>query len=147
MNQAVKKSQEPPVGMSPIRIVVADDHPVVTRLRDRETRAVAIDVMKPNQELFRDALKHTHRVNIGGQSCAIPSLEMALAMKFAPMISLNRQDEDKLQDAHDFIRIVKSNPDIDMEKLAALGELVYPGGGTELVEKVGQVRRGEKLNL
>ena len=66
--------------MDRISVLVADDHPVVTRLRDRETRAVAIDVMKPNQELFRDALKHTHRVEIGGQSCAIPSLEMALAL-------------------------------------------------------------------
>lgn len=29
MIQAVKKSGEPAVGMAPIRIVVADDHPVV----------------------------------------------------------------------------------------------------------------------
>src|SRR5260370_34622249 len=29
MNQAVKKSNELPVGLAPIRIVVADDHPVV----------------------------------------------------------------------------------------------------------------------
>jgi hypothetical protein len=72
---------------------------------------------------------------------------MALAMKFAPMISLNRADEKKLIDASDFIVIVKSNPEIDLEKLAQLGDLVYPGGGAEIIEKVRQVRAGEKLHL
>src|SRR5262249_10880901 len=124
-----------------------DEHPVVTRLRDRESHEVRIDVMKPNQELYRHVFKHTHTVTSHGRIYKIPSLEMALAMKFAPMISLNRADIDKYQDAHDFGRMVVSNPTIDLQKLAELGDLVYPGGGKELVEKVGQVRRGEKLNL
>jgi hypothetical protein len=72
---------------------------------------------------------------------------MALAMKFAPMISLTREDKKKHQDAHDFIQMVEVNPDIDLEQLAGLGELVYPGGGKELVEKVRQVRAGESLKL
>ncbi len=125
----------------------ADDHDVVTQLRDRETQKVAVDVMKQNQQLYRVALKHTHTVTSAGQTYKIPSLEMALAMKFAPMISLHRADIDKYQDAHDFGRMVLSNPDIDLEKLALLGELVYSGGGQEIVEKVRQVRAGEKLNL
>src|SRR5262245_58137974 len=49
----------------------ADDHPVVTRLRDRETHEVAIDLMKPNQELFREALKHTHTVASGNTTFQI----------------------------------------------------------------------------
>jgi hypothetical protein len=125
----------------------ADDLPVVTRLRDRETHEVAVDVMKPNQQLFREVFKHTHTVTSHGQTYRIPSLEMAVAMKFAPMVSLHRQDEDKFQDAHDFIRMVKANAEIDLEKLAELGDLVYPGGGKEILEKVGQVRRGETLKL
>jgi len=125
----------------------AEDHEVVTRLRDRETRDVAIDVMKPNQQLFREVFKHTHTIVAEGQSYRIPSLEMALAMKFAPMISLHRKDADKLLDAHDFMYMIDANPDIDLEKLAQLGELVYPGGGQEIVEKVRQVRAGEKLKL
>jgi hypothetical protein len=125
----------------------ADDHEVVTRLRDRETKEVAIDVMKPNQQLYRAAFKHTHTVTSEGHTYRIPSLEMALTMKFAPMISLHRADIDKYQDAHDFGRIVVSNPDIDLEKLADLGELVYPGGGQEIVEMVRRVRAGEKLLL
>ena len=125
----------------------ADEHHVVTRLRDKVTHDVAIDVMRPSQQLFREAFKHTHTVNVPGQSYRIPSLEMALAMKFAPMISLHRQDEDKHLDAHDFIAMVKANPKIDLERLAELGELVYPGGGKEIVDKVDQVRRGEALKL
>ena len=124
-----------------------EELPVVTRLRDRQTQEVAIDVMKPNQELFREAFKHTHTVQAKGQTYRIPSLEMALAMKFAPMISLNRKNKDKLLDAHDFMYMVDANPDIDLERLAELGELVYPGGGKEIVDKVDQVRRGEALKL
>ena len=124
-----------------------EDHEVVTRLRDNETNKVAIDVMKTNQPLFREALKHGHLVKAGTLSYFIPGLELALAMKFAPMISLTRADEDKFQDAHDFMRMIRCNPDIDLEKLAAFGELVYPGGGKEIVEKVRQVRAGEKLQL
>src|SRR5262249_37849754 len=125
----------------------ADDHEVVTRLRDRETKEVAIDVMKSNQALMREALKQTHEVHSGGQSYLIPSLEMALTLKFAAMISPNRADESKHFDAGDFIAILKANPTIDLDQLRAFGELVYPGGGQELVDKVGQVRRGEMLLL
>jgi hypothetical protein len=124
-----------------------DDHEVVTRLRDRETRDVAVDIMKPNQALYRETFKQAVSIRSGQQDYRIPSLEMALAMKFAPMISLTRDDAKKYMDAHDFILMVRVNPDIDLEKLSQLGDLVYPGGGQEIVEKVRQVRAGEKLIL
>lgn len=125
----------------------AEDHEVVTRLRDPETGTIVIDVMKPNQPLYRDALKHTHTVESGGQRYQIPSLELALTTKFAAMISLTRADRDKFQDVRDFMYIVDMNPTIDLEKLHALGQLVYNGGGDEIVEKVRQVQAGEKLVL
>jgi hypothetical protein len=124
-----------------------EDTPVVVRLRDRETHNVHIDVMKPNQQLFREVFKHTSTVTSKGQTYRIPTLEMALTMKFAPMVSLHRRDAEKFQDAHDFIHMVESNPKIDLKKLAELGDLVYPEGGKELLEKVRQVRAGEKLIL
>jgi hypothetical protein len=124
-----------------------EDHDVVTRLRDPETGSVVIDVMKANQPLYRDALKYTHTVQSTGQTYAIPSLELALAMKFSAMISLTRSDDKKHFDAGDFIRIVKENAVIDLEKLHTLGQLVYNGGGDEIVEKVRQVRAGEKMTL
>jgi hypothetical protein len=125
----------------------ADDHEVVTRLRRKETREVTVDLMKPNQPLYRDAFKHTISISTGGQEYRIPSLELALVMKFGAMISLTRADAKKHMDAHDFIQMVHVNPAIDPNKLALLGDLVYSGGGQEIVEKVRQVRAGEKLNL
>jgi hypothetical protein len=125
----------------------ADDQEVVTRLGEKETKRVRIGVMKTNQPLYTATFKNIKRITIGNETCKIPSLEMALAMKFAAMISLNRADYKKYMDAGDFIRVLNVNPDIDLAKLAELGDLVYPGGGKEIVEKVHQVRAGQKLVL
>ena len=67
--------------------------------------------------------------------------------KSALLLSPLRQDENKHQDAHDFITMVKANETIDADSLAQLGELVYGGGGAGLVEMVRKVRAGEKLVL
>ena len=124
-----------------------EDHPVVVRLRDPETKEVVIDVIKPHESLFQNAFKHSHAVESGGETFLIPSLELALAMKLASMISPNRMEEKKFQDAHDFILMVKTNPSIDLDTLAELGQLIYNGGGAEIIEKVRQVRAGERLQL
>ncbi|MSQ94674.1 MAG: hypothetical protein EXR98_08965 [Gemmataceae bacterium] len=63
------------------------------------------------------------------------------------MISLARVDKKKLIDAHDFMDIVERNPDLDEELLGILGDLVYHGGGKEIIELVRKVRTGEKLQL
>ena len=144
MNQHVKKATRTLLKAFPQ--LEAEDEEVVVRLRDRESKEVLIDLLK-QRELYREAFKHTHTVQAKGQTYRIPSLEMALAMKFAPMISLNRKNKDKLLDAHDFMYMVDANPNIDLERLAELGELVYPGGGKEIVDKVDQVRRGAALKL
>jgi hypothetical protein len=125
----------------------ADDQEVVCRLRDRESNSVRIDVMKGTQPIFKAALKHVQPARVGRSNYLIPSLEMALAMKFAPMVSLIRKDADKYQDAADFIRIVNKNASINLDKLSTLGDLVYPEGGKELLEMVRRVRAGERLDL
>lgn len=118
----------------------------VVRLSDRTSGAVVIDLIK-QQELFRQAFRHTQTVTAGGQTYKIPSLEMALAMKFAAMISPNRGDAEKYQDAHDFIRIAQRHPEADPAILASLGECVYAGGGPGLLEMLRKARSGEKLDL
>jgi hypothetical protein len=123
------------------------DLPVVTRLRDPETKMPIIDVIKPNQPLFRVALKYTQEVDSHGQLYRVPTIEMALALKFAPMVSPFREDAKKHLDAHDFITMVKLHQDVDLKVLAELGDLVYPEGGKELLEKVRQALAGEKMNL
>jgi Nucleotidyl transferase AbiEii toxin, Type IV TA system len=125
----------------------AVDLPVVVRLRDRESHEVAIDVMKPSQQPYREVFRHTHPVSASGQTYRVPSLEMAIVMKFAAMTSLYRAEEDKHQDAHDFIRIVKQNAKFDQEKLAELGSLLYADGGKDVLELVRKAQAGEKLDL
>ena len=124
-----------------------DDGEVVVRLRDRQSQEVAIDVLKPVQKPYREIFKHTAKIAVKGQHYRVPSLEMALTCKFAPMISLGRADPRKYQDAHDFMIMVRQNPEIDLEKLESLGELIYTGGGKEIVKLVQQVRAGEQLVL
>jgi hypothetical protein len=127
------------------RQLEAVELPVVVRLRDRETQDVVIDVMKPIQPPYRDVFKHTRLIESEGQAYRIPTLEMAIVMKFAAMSSLYRADEDKFRDAHDFIRIVKNNPDFDKQKVADLGALIYPDGGKDALELARKVLAGEKL--
>jgi hypothetical protein len=126
--------------------LLARDVGVVVRLVDRISGQAAIDLIK-QRELFRQAFRHTHTVSAGGQTYRIPSLEMALTMKFAAMISPNRGDAEKHLDAHDFILIAQLHPEADPAVLSQLGELVYEGGGAELLEMVRKARAGEKLSL
>jgi hypothetical protein len=127
--------------------LAAEDHEVVTRLRDPESGKVVIDVMKAVQPHLRVASKHTVTIQLSRTPIPIPTLEMALVLKFAPMISLVHEDGKKLRDAADFVLMVQHNKEIDLETLQELGNLVYPGGGKEIVEKVRQVRAGERLQL
>jgi len=125
----------------------AEDVEVVVRLRDRSSGKVRVDVMKPTQQPYREIFKHVTKVAAEGQEYRVPTLEMALTCKFAPMISLARADAKKYQDAHDFIVMVQQNSDVDLNKLEQLGELIYSGGGKEILELVRRVRAGEKLSL
>lgn len=123
------------------------DTPVVARFRDPARKLVVLDVMKPNQSLHRVALRHTHRVETAERTYFVPSLEYALAMKFAAMISPRRERRKKMRDATDFLTMVQVNPKIDLVKLAKLGLRVYPEGGKEILDLVRRCRDGEALSL
>jgi len=127
--------------------LVFEDTRIVGRFADPQTKMVLIDVMKPNQPLFKVAMRYTYRVESRKRSYFLPSLEFMLAMKFAAMVSPRRRIEKKYFDVGDFASIVAANPEIDLAKTALLGERVYAGGGAEIVEMIRQVRAGEKLTL
>ncbi len=141
VNKAVKALLEAFTHLEPV------DLPVVVRLRDRESQNVAVDIMKPLQQPYREVFHYTRTVTTGGQEYRVPQLEMALVMKFSAMTSLYRADADKFQDAHDFILMVQKNPEFDRAKLAGLANLIYPEGGRDVVEMVRKVLAGEKLAL
>ncbi|HKB40676.1 MAG TPA: hypothetical protein VKD72_29895 [Gemmataceae bacterium] len=144
MNQHVKKATRALLKAFPQ--LDAEDEEVVVRLRDHASGEVLIDLIK-QRELYREVFKHTQTVTEAGQQYRIPSLELALAMKYAAMISPNRPIEKVHQDAHDFIVMVKGNPEHDRDTLEALGEAVYSGGGEELLEMIRKAAAGERLDL
>lgn len=125
----------------------AVDLPVVVRLRKKDSDFVAIDVMKPNTQPVMEVLKNCVEVSDEGQKYHIPTLEMALVMKFAAMARPNRQEEDKHRDAGDFIRMVKSNADIDRQQVASLASLIYPEGGKDVLKMVNKALAGKPLEL
>jgi len=125
----------------------ADDQEVVIRLQDKESTSVLIDLIKPTQPHLRVIFKNAEKVELDRQMYRVPTCEMALVLKFAPMISLTRIDKKKFQDAHDFIDMVQKNSELDEIALKSLGDLVYNGGGKEILELVRKVRAGDKLEL
>ncbi|MGD0090365.1 MAG: hypothetical protein ABSE73_10645 [Planctomycetota bacterium] len=121
------------------------DTPVVVRFFEQD-KAV-LDIMKPHHALFVEALKSATERQLWNLKVRVPVLEMALTLKFFSMTSPGRKEEDKHQDAHDFIHLVKSNTNADLSKLRVWGELAYSGGGMDLVKMVEDVRAGRKLEI
>ncbi len=113
------------------------DNPVVTQFIDPEKKLSVIDLIKPHNRLFKAALKNTYPV---GDTYRIPELEMAIALKFAAMISSNRTFKRRNQDKTDLIDMVASNREIlELPKLRKFGELVKPGGGQQIVDVVNDI--------
>jgi hypothetical protein len=123
--------------------LIPEEHPVVTRFRDPADNQVAIDVMKPSHEIHKAALKHTVRVQGTHQ---VPILEMLLACKFAAMVSPNRPRDRAAQDAADFGLVVRHNKeDINRDRLARFGEIVYEGGGSGVLKLLDDFLAGRPI--
>jgi len=119
----------------------------VTVLRDRETQDGNINLIRPKQPVFRVASEHTHRVDADGYSYKIPTLEMAIVMKWVSMRAPDREYPDRYQDAHDFLRMIAANDYIDLKKLEEVGHLDYLSCGQQVVQDVWRIQAGEKLNV
>lgn len=122
-----------------------NDTAVVTRITDPKTDQVVLDLMKPKENIHREVFKHTIAV---GQTHRIPDLEMALATKFAAKVSPNRVHIRKMQDVTDFGTIAVHHQNrIDRLKLERFGELVYPGGGKEIIVILNNMIEGKPIRL
>ncbi len=78
-----------------------------------------------------------------GLKYRIPSLECALANKYGAMLTPNRHQKKRAQDALDFAWMVEHSMEegqkpIDMKRLATLGEMVWPGGGGRELVRLGE---------
>jgi hypothetical protein len=119
-----------------------------------ETQSV-IDVVWPHRadiaETLADPVWAENREQ--GLRYRIPSLEAALANKYGAMITLSRDLGKRQLDAADFAAMVLHSTDlgrqpINLEKLEALGEKVWPkGGGQEILRLVERVKAGRAIHL
>ncbi len=116
--------------------------PLVTHLRKRSNQAVAIEVIRPVMQPYRDVFKHRRLIRTESERYAVPSLEMALVMKFEFMYSIYRRLVDRLQDAHDFVRMVLANPDVKRRKIVEIGRLIYPKAGKDILKTIDRARAG-----
>lgn len=93
-----------------------------------------VDLMLPWSTLNEAILKNKENVLLDAETGHfIPTMEAALASKYAAIISDFRDREKKEYDAADFRRIARANYDrVDREYLRRLGNLVWEGGGAEL---------------
>ncbi len=117
-----------------------DRQEVVVRFRDPGEIAIdgemkqVIDLMLPSNDCYQAVLKEFHCID-QTTGHRIPIIEAACASKFAALISPYLDWNKKQQDAVDLRSILVPNyQTIDREKLSQLGDLVYPGGGAELIE-------------
>jgi hypothetical protein len=125
--------------------LLVKDTPVVTRFLDPATNRSVIDLMKPTQAVFQFVFRHTIPV---GDTHRIPNLEMALASKFAAMVSPNREQAKKLIDAGDFVDMVTHNRQgIDLRKLKRLASKVYPDGGAEIGRLIEDIDAGRQIRF
>jgi hypothetical protein len=108
-----------------------------------------LTLRKPNRPVLSEALKGTQEVGCGGQTVRIPSLEAGIALKYVALLNRRWSDPEKYQGAHDFLCLVQRNTDINRNRLSAIGrrlslagELPYPDGGKEMVDRVKQIPAG-----
>ncbi len=119
-----------------------------------ETDSV-IDIVYPHRADIEDTLENAiwAEDKERGLRYRIPNLEEALANKYGAMLTPSRALDKRLMDLADFIRMVHHSTDpgrnpIDLERLAAVGEKVWPGGGGEKIKRlVGQVLAGTAIDL
>src|SRR5262249_28868513 len=112
-----------------------------------ETHSV-IHVTYPHRTDLAETLETAIWVTEGKRKYRIPTLECALANKYGASLAVNRDPGKRAQDMVDFYSMVKHSTDegrrpIDLDRLAELGEMVWPGGGgKELLLFVEQAKAG-----
>lgn len=122
------------------------DTPVVIRFFDDDQEA--IDLMKSNtSKLWPALLKHSTLLRVDQYKLRVPTVEGVLAAKFSAMVSIGRRMPDKMIDGGDFIRVCEANDAIDESLLQELGDLVYPGGGKEILKLVADAKAGKRLEF
>jgi len=106
-----------------------------------------IDLMLPWSQVNEAILNEKQYVVLDEETQHfIPTVEAALASKYAAMIADFREWDKKEQDAVDFRRIARANYDrADRAALRRLGDLIWDGGSAELERFLEIAQRDERF--
>ncbi|MEM6691749.1 MAG: hypothetical protein AAF664_20140, partial [Planctomycetota bacterium] len=106
-----------------------------------------VNVMLPWSHLHEEVLRS--QVIIDGETGnRLPSLEAAVAAKYAAMVSPNRMIDKKGQDAVDFRRLVGGNlGNLNIDELGRLAELVWEGATPDMLELIDAVKNEKPFEL
>jgi hypothetical protein len=111
-------------------------HRIIFMIGDREV----IDVIRPTEAVFKLALENS--------SDMVPTLEMAIVLKYVAIISPNRLPEDRIQDIADLKTMIIKN-DFDIQRIADLTSMcdLYHGAVSEITSAILDVWAGKRLSL
>jgi len=110
--------------------------------------AERIDVVRANNPFFQRVLeRYAVSIQSKGFRVLVPTVEAAVALKFAAAISPNRGADSSPQDRTDLVAIIRNSQNLDAAVLGELGDLVYPGGGRELQQVAAAVRAGRNVSI
>jgi hypothetical protein len=108
------------------------------RLVIRDSKQTVANLIRPVQSPECQIFDNASRLRIGGEICFVPSLEMALAIKFAAMNSIYRPGVDQMLDAYEFALIVKHQTRVDEAKLRQLVSPLFRGAAKSVCQKIKQ---------
>lgn len=109
--------------------------PLVIRFLD-QTKEELIRILKPLVPPYDEIFKHARSLKSGDLHYRVPSLEMALVMRFLDATCIYSEEADKLQAKVDFIRMVKANPRFRQKELAALASLLYADAVRDVLKEI-----------
>ncbi|MEI6233239.1 MAG: nucleotidyl transferase AbiEii/AbiGii toxin family protein [Planctomycetota bacterium] len=105
-----------------------------------------VDLILTTTPLHKRVFTEFSETRVDRLKVRVPKVESALAMKFAAMTGHYRNLVKKYKDASDFIDIATLNK-VDLPLLKELGELVFSGGGEQIVKYLGDARAGNRLEI
>ena len=92
-----------------------------------------IDLMLPWSK-FQETILKDHVLSDSKTNSRYPTLEAALAAKYAAIVSPNRSKDKKEQDTVDFRKLVRANhTQINRVSLSELGDQIWEKGGEEVL--------------
>ncbi len=122
-----------------------EKNPDVWRFKRNEQYVV--DLLLTRAPLYKRVFKEFHEIGLQGRKVRVPKLEAALATKFAAMVGHYRPPLKRMLDGADFFSMVEANKKINLELLAEISELIYPGAGVDAVKYVNDARAGRDLEI